>query len=159
MEGAMISDTISAVLSHVDLVNRDALYQPLTQEGRICGIGVKLSLVHCPPLHVKADHYTYINIIESIECGSPAERAGLRSDDIIVQVDEQQIDCGSSFFLPEELTEMIRGVEGTSVVVVVEREGQRIKYELLREPITVPEDKTPETPSASPMKAPMQVTP
>ncbi|EJK75500.1 hypothetical protein THAOC_02777 [Thalassiosira oceanica] len=156
----MISDTISAVLSHVDLVNRDALYQPLTQEGRICGIGVKLSLVHDPPLHVKAEHYSYINIIESIERSSPAERAGLRRDDIIVQVDETQIDCGSSFFLPEEITEMIRGVEGTSVVVVVEREGHRIKYDLLRQPISVPEDKLPETPNASPArKAPLQVTP
>jgi len=156
----MLQDTISAVLSHVDLVNRDALYQPLTQEGRICGIGVKLSLVHCPPLHVKADHYTYINIIESIERNSPAERAGLRRDDIICQVDETQVDCGSSFFLPEELTQMIRGVEGTRFVLIVEREGQLIKYcDLLREPIIVPEDKLPETPNASPSKAPMQVTP
>lgn len=109
----------------------------MTQEGNVCGVGIYLILVHDPPLHIKSNHYTYINIIDSIEPNSPAAKAGLQAGDIMVEVDGTNLDDGQQVYVPEDVSEMTRGPEGSEVVVVVERDGRKVKFVLTREPLDV----------------------
>mmetsp|Transcript_24776 Transcript_24776/g.56514 ORF Transcript_24776/g.56514 Transcript_24776/m.56514 type:complete len:177 (+) Transcript_24776:160-690(+) len=132
-------EAVSSLITPVANVQNTTLYAPLTEQtgtGPICGIGVNLSLVHSPPLHVKSEHYTYITIVESIEPSSPAERAGLQVDDVIVSVNDKTVDDGQTIFLPEGLAEMIRGPEGSFVEVTVGRDDRLFKYTLRREAVS-----------------------
>ena len=130
-------EAVSSIITPVANVQNTTLCAPLTQQtGPICGIGVNLSLVHSPPLHVKSEHYTYITIVESIEPSSPAEKAGLQVDDVIVSVDDKTVADGQTIFLPEELAEMIRGPEGSFVEVTVGRDDRLFKYSLRREAVS-----------------------
>jgi carboxyl-terminal processing protease len=53
--------------------------------------------------------------------GSPAARAGLRSDDVIIAVDGRSVD-GETL---DEATARIRGPKGSAVTLTIEREGGR----------------------------------
>lgn len=115
-------------------VKNDSLYAPLTQEGNVCGVGVNLALVHNPPLYTGAQHYTYINVVDTVKPNTPAEKAGLLPGDVIVEVNGSTLDYGRQIYLPDEVAEMIRGPEGSKVIVVVERDGgARVKFVLNRE--------------------------
>ncbi|KAL7541374.1 hypothetical protein ACHAXR_010870 [Thalassiosira sp. AJA248-18] len=121
-------------------IKNDSLYAPLTQQGNICGVGANLSLVHDPPIYdapVSGTTVTYINIVDSVERNTPAAKAGMQSGDIILEVDKTIFEYGREVYLPDDVADMIRGPEGSEVVIVVQREGQRIKFELIREPIDV----------------------
>ena len=58
--------------------------------------------------------------IGSVNSGSPAEKAGLRSGDVVVAV------AGQPVFTPEELMQAIQRRAGQTFEVVVEREGRRV---------------------------------
>ena len=58
--------------------------------------------------------------IGSVNSGSPAEKAGLKSGDVVVAVTEQPV------FTPEELMQAIQRRAGQTFEVTVEREGRRI---------------------------------
>lgn len=114
-------------------VKNDSLYAPLTQDGNIFGVGVNLALVHNPPLDTGAQHYTYINVVDTVEPNTPAEKAGLLPGDVIVEVNGSSLDYGRQLYLPDEVAEMIRGPEGSKVIVVVERNGgARVEFVLNR---------------------------
>lgn len=150
-------EAVSSLITPVANVQNTTLYAPLTQQtGPICGIGVNLSLVHSPPLHVKSEHYTYITIVESIEPSSPAERAGLQADDVIVSVNGKTMDDGQTILLPEELAEMIRGPEGSFVEVTVGRDDRLFKYSLRREAVS---KSTPVSPMNALRKFATPITP
>mmetsp|Transcript_11882 Transcript_11882/g.25707 ORF Transcript_11882/g.25707 Transcript_11882/m.25707 type:complete len:207 (-) Transcript_11882:106-726(-) len=121
-----------------DVVKNDQLYAPLTSSNnpKICGVGCNLSLVHDPPLYIPSEHYTYIIIIGSLEpnnSSSPAYKVGLKVGDIIVEVNGYRLDYGRTLYLPEEVADMIRGVEGSSVEIVVQRDGVNKRFSLVRE--------------------------
>lgn len=67
--------------------------------------------------------------------GSPAEKAGLKPNDIILEVDGQSIQ-GMNV---HEAVQLIRGEKGTSVVLTIERPGidHPIKVEIVRDVIPI----------------------
>lgn len=62
---------------------------------------------------------------------SPAEKAGIKSGDLIISVDG--IEYTAKDF--KNISSYIKGKEGTKVNLVIERNGERISYELTREKI------------------------
>jgi C-terminal processing protease CtpA/Prc len=79
--------------------------------------------------------YRYINVVSSVESKAPAEKAGLKAGDIILEVDGTNLDDGQQLYLPDDVADMIRGPEGSEVAVVVERRGARMRFLLTRAPI------------------------
>lgn len=61
----------------------------------------------------------YIRVISPID-DSPADRAGIKAGDLIIQIDNKPL----REMLPEEAAQMMRGEPGTDVTVTVAREGQ-----------------------------------
>jgi carboxyl-terminal processing protease len=96
---------------------RDAL------DGRVMGIGVILDQRASAPL--------VISVID----GSPADRAGLRTGDLIVEVDGL-----STLRLPDDaLGPLVRGEAGTRVGLEVERAGapEPLVFDIVREDVTI----------------------
>jgi C-terminal processing protease CtpA/Prc len=79
--------------------------------------------------------YKYINRVNNIEVNSPAERAGMCIGDIIIAVDNVNIDDRQRLYLPDDVAELIHGKEGSRVVVVIERDGRKMEYSIIRAPI------------------------
>lgn len=61
----------------------------------------------------------YIRVISPID-DSPADRAGIRAGDLIIQIDNKPL----REMLPEEAAQMMRGAPGTDITITVAREGQ-----------------------------------
>ena len=91
--------------------------------GEFYGIGVYLEL--------SKDEKNIV--ITSVMKDSPAEKAGLKSGDILVKVNEKDID--SEDF--ENITKYIKGEKGTKVKVTVYREKEKIEKEIERQEIKV----------------------
>ena len=72
-------------------------------------------------------------VITSVIKDSPAEKAGLKSGDILAKVNEKDID--SEDF--ENVTKYIKGEKGTKVKVTVYREKEKIEKEIERQQIKV----------------------
>ena len=66
--------------------------------------------------------------------GSPAERAGIRPDDVILAVDGKSV-RGDDI---SEVVEKVKGPEGSTVRLTVSREGERREYDLRRAQISSP---------------------
>ena len=88
-------------------------------DGEYKGIGVQI-LAH-------PEHYT-VNVIRVFK-GSPAEEAGIRSGDIIVQVDDLAVNAS---VMNEAVSIMRGGPGGTTVDVTVLRGTEEIKYTVTR---------------------------
>ncbi|SEF60112.1 carboxyl-terminal processing protease [Caloramator fervidus] len=74
-----------------------------------------------------------LTVVAPIE-GSPAEKAGIRSGDIILKVDGKEITARDI----DKAVTMMRGKEGTKVVLTIYREGKGVKnYELIRDVIVL----------------------
>jgi carboxyl-terminal processing protease len=92
-------------------------------DGRVMGIGVILDQRASAPL--------VISVID----GSPADRAGLRAGDLIVEVDGV-----STSRLPEDaLGPLVRGEAGTNVELTVERAGASgpLSFAIVREDVAI----------------------
>ena len=61
----------------------------------------------------------YIRVISPID-DSPADRAGIKAGDLIIQIDHKPL----REMLPEEAAQMMRGEAGSEVTITVAREGQ-----------------------------------
>jgi C-terminal processing protease CtpA/Prc len=159
----IMSDTLAAYFTNV--VKNADLYSPLTQEGNICGVGVRLALNHDPPLYdntpCAGTAYRYITIVHSIDSNTPAQKAGLQPNDIILEVDGINLYDGQQLYLPDDVAAMIRGLEGSEVVIMVERGGSRMKFVLKREPLDEsPKPSWPSSPLTSAiLRKAMPVTP
>jgi carboxyl-terminal processing protease len=92
-------------------------------EGRFGGIGVEVDF-----------RDEYVIVIAPIE-GSPAERAGVRSGDRIIAIDNMSVRGKSS----EALVRKMRGAPGTKVVLTIRRPGndKLLYFTLAREIIAV----------------------
>ena len=73
-------------------------------------------------------------VVVSVVGGGPAERAGIKSDDVFVSVDGESIE-GKTI---DEVTALVRGPAGTAVTLTVDRAGQVLTFDLVREAIVVP---------------------
>ena len=74
-----------------------------------------------------------VDIISPI-AGSPAEKAGIRPKDIIIQVDGKSVD-GLTI---DAVVRLIRGKAGTDVKLVLARDGNRVEVTITRAQITIP---------------------
>lgn len=99
-----------------------AIFQSDT-EGKFGGVGVEVDF-----------RDEYVMVIAPIE-GSPAERAGVRSGDHIVAIDNKSVRDKS----PDDLIRAMRGAPGTKVVLTVKRSGkdELMHFTLTREVIVV----------------------
>ncbi|KAL7537527.1 hypothetical protein ACHAXR_007890, partial [Thalassiosira sp. AJA248-18] len=102
--------------------------------GNVYGVGINLALVQ--PIQTSSPPYNRVGV-DSVEPNGPASKSGLRSGDVIVEVDGRRFDDGRAY-LPDDVAGAIRGPEGSQVGVVVERGGkERVTFVLTREPIGV----------------------
>ena len=92
--------------------------------GSVVGIGVLLG--------ERDDRVVVISVIG----GGPADRAGIRSGDAIVLVDGEPV----AGLAPEEVAPKIRGEEGSTVNVTLERPstGERLEFDIVREKLSFP---------------------
>ena len=68
------------------------------------------------------------NIVTEIFPGSPAEKAGVKSGDIIYAVEETQTNGLSA----SEVKDLVSGKEGTEVSVTFQRDGRYLTYQMTR---------------------------
>ena len=90
-------------------------------QGNYVGIGIYM---------MKNTKENNIVILSPIE-GSPAEKAGLKSGDIIKKVDDTEF-TGEDF---EKVSTYIKGKEGTKVKIEIERNGENLTFEVERKKI------------------------
>jgi carboxyl-terminal processing protease len=91
--------------------------------GQLVGVGIQLSL----------DEKTKkLVIIAPIE-GTSAAKAGIISEDIIIKIDDKST-VGMDI---DRATELIRGIEGTKVVLTIQRGKEITDYQLARQKIEV----------------------
>lgn len=90
-------------------------------QGNYVGIGIYMMQ------NVKENSIVILYPIE----GSPAEKAGLKTGDIIKKVDDTEF-TGEDF---EKISTYIKGKEGTKVKIEVERKGEKLTFEVERKKI------------------------
>ena len=86
--------------------------------GEFGGIGVTL----------RVNNYGAVEVV-NVVLGAPAERAGIRVGDVIIRVDGNDVTSNNVL----EISQMLRGAEGTSVSVVVRRGGETRNFTITRE--------------------------
>jgi len=111
-----LGDPYSEYLTEEEL---ESMVQQLN--GSYCGVGVTMS----------PSDDDYIEVI-AVTDHSPAEKAGIRTGDLILGVDGVTY-SGSQL---SEAAEMIRGEKGTKVTLTILRENAIQTYELVREELT-----------------------
>lgn len=89
--------------------------------GIFSGIGVYIE---------KADQY--IKVYKTMK-GQPAEKAGIKKDDIIISVEDIDIK-GMEL---DKVSSMIKGQEGTTVKIGIRRDNSKLSFKVKRESITV----------------------
>ena len=72
-------------------------------------------------------------VITEITKDTPAEKAGLKKDDLIVAVNKNDVTKSTL----EEISELLTGKKGTKVTLEVMREGERLEFEVTRDTIQI----------------------
>lgn len=104
-------------------------------QGNIYGVGINLALVQASTSSSASSSCNRVGV-DSVKPTGPAAKAGLRSGDVIIEVDGKRFDDGK-VYLPDDVAAVIRGPEGSQVGVLVERGGKKVKFAITREPIGV----------------------
>jgi len=128
-EGQLLEGAIQGMLDTLEdpyssYMNAEAMEKFTEQiESSFQGIGAEVSIVDGK-----------VTIISPIK-NSPAEKAGLRSNDQILQVDDESLE-GLDL---NEAVSKIRGEKGSEVVLLIERKGSTkpIEYTLVRDDIPI----------------------
>ncbi len=118
----LISDAIKGMLTNIK--DKYTTYEDPDSESSILdsissefeGIGIMIDLIG-----------TDITIITPLK-GSPAEKAGLKSNDIITAVDNEPVE-GQTI---AEISKKIKGPAGTNVKVTIKRDNQKLDFEITR---------------------------
>ncbi|MBP8819719.1 MAG: S41 family peptidase [Syntrophomonadaceae bacterium] len=93
-----------------------------TLDGNFTGVGIYINAV--------SDGVQVLSIIT----GSPAAKAGLKKNDVIVAADETTLVGVDS----DKAMQILRGEVGSTVVLKVKRDGQVLSFNIIREKIEVP---------------------
>lgn len=72
-------------------------------------------------------------VITEVNKDTPAEKAGLKVDDLIVAVDKNDVTKSTL----EEISQLLTGEKGTKVNIEVVREGERLEFEVKRDTIQI----------------------
>lgn len=94
-----------------------------TMNGEFFGIGASMSK------QLGTDEITIVNVYED----SPADKAGLKSGDILYKVDEHE----TAGYELDTVVSWIKGEKGTSVVLHVLRDGKEVEVTAVRDKIEV----------------------
>ena len=92
-------------------------------EGKFYGIGATLTI----------DPASTYTLIDSVQLGSPAEKAGLKAGDYIKEVDGTDV-MGMSL---TEVVQLVRGDKDTEVHLTVVRKGEKLDLTIVRGEITM----------------------
>lgn len=92
-----------------------------TDSGEFVGIGVR----------VQKNMYNNTIRIVSVVPGGPAEKAGVRANDLIMEIDELNV----GFIDSTEMTNMLRGEKGTSVKLKISRGDEDFEYDVIRDEV------------------------
>lgn len=92
-----------------------------TDSGEFVGIGVR----------VQKNMYNNTIRVVSVVPGGPAEKAGVRANDLIMEIDELNVD----FIDSTEMTNMLRGEKGTSVKLKISRGDEDFEYDVIRDEV------------------------
>lgn len=125
-ESELIDSAIKGMLQSLDdysdyytAEEADELFSDIT--GNFSGIGIYIE-----------EKDGYINIADIIK-GQPAENAGLKKDDLIVSVDDNDIkELGI-----EKASSMIKGESGTTVKLGIKRGGKNLIFKVKRDNIVI----------------------
>lgn len=97
----------------------ESMYAPIY--GKFSGIGIYIE-----------EKEGYINVVSTIK-GQPAEKAGIKKDDLIISVNDTDVkDMGL-----EKSSSMIKGPNGTKVKIGVKRGEKILTFDITRETITI----------------------
>ncbi|MFA6249925.1 MAG: PDZ domain-containing protein [Candidatus Shapirobacteria bacterium] len=69
-------------------------------------------------------------LVEQVIPSSPAEMAGIKADDLITQIDNLPV-SGTV----DDAVSLIRGPEGSSVILTIERQGKQLTQKIVRQTI------------------------
>ncbi|MDD5469681.1 MAG: S41 family peptidase [Candidatus Peribacteraceae bacterium] len=92
-------------------------------DGKVSGIGAQVE-----------DRGGVLTIVTPIE-SSPAQKAGLRPNDKIIRVNGESL-AGMSF---SDAVEKVRGPQGSSVILTIDRDGVQFDVTVIRDTVKVPE--------------------
>ena len=98
-------------------------FQTLKEQtsGSFVGIGIYIGV------NSENDKITIISPIE----GSPAQKSGIKSGDVVVKVNRKSIESKTV----DEVIKQIKGKENTTVNLTVERDGKEIDFDITRKTI------------------------
>ena len=99
----------------------------------IYGVGINLAFVQAPTSSSSNPRVG----VHSLEPTGSASKAGLQPGDIILSADSVTFHYENKYYLPDDVAAAIRGPEGSHVKVLVERNGKKLEFDLIREPIGV----------------------
>ena len=100
---------------------------PSRSDTATAGVGVNLAL------HEPSSPKSCVYVQDLAPEGSGA-KGGLKSGDVIVRVDDTEFRLGDKY-VPQDVAAHIKGPEGSSVTVVVNRDGELKEFQLTRKPI------------------------
>ena len=134
----IISSSIDEALSSLDpyttyIPDEESSDFKFMTTGQYGGIGALIS--QHPRSYSDSLKSDYDVLISEPYDGLPADKAGLKAGDVIVQIDKTKVK-GKTI---SEVSEMLRGIPGTSLEVIINRGGEKnIKKHIVREKIAIP---------------------
>ena len=134
----IISSSIDEALSSLDpyttyIPDEESSDFKFMTTGQYGGIGALIS--QHPRSYSDSLKSDYDVLISEPYEGLPADKAGLKAGDVIVQIDKTKVK-GKTI---SEVSEMLRGIPGTSLEVIISRGGEKnIKKHIVREKIAIP---------------------
>lgn len=138
-QDSMEEDLISAMVG--SLGDQYSMYIPNDEtesyvegtNGKYVGIGVLLSKYN-PSMIDPEDPRTYMAIIETVYKGGPAEKAGIRPNDMISAINGESVYHNTSY----EVSRKLRGEKGVSVTLTVLRGDSSFEITLAPDEVRVP---------------------
>ncbi len=125
-DSKLIEEALKGMLKSIDPYSNyytkeeaEAMLSPIY--GTFSGIGIYIE-----------EKDGYINVVNTIK-GQPAEKVGIKKDDLIISVNDQDIK-GIGL---DKASSMIKGLKGTKVKVGIKRGEKLLTFEVTRDTITI----------------------